>query len=66
MQGKKILTSAASARGKDSETKMTSQSGFYIFNTEGGNGFVLVSADDRMPDILGYSEKGSGRNCRRR
>ncbi len=59
MQGKKILTSAASARGKDSETKMTSQSGFYIFNTEGGNGFVLVSADDRMPDILGYSEKGS-------
>lgn len=32
---------------------------FYVFNDEGGNGFVIVSADDRAIPILGYSENGS-------
>lgn len=32
---------------------------FYVFNEEGGNGFVIVSADDRAIPILGYSENGS-------
>jgi len=30
---------------------------FYIFNAEDG-GFVIVSGDDRTPEILGYSERG--------
>lgn len=30
---------------------------FYIFNAEEG-GFVIVSGDDRTPEILGYSEHG--------
>lgn len=32
---------------------------FYVFNDEGGNGFVIVSADDRAIPILGYFENGS-------
>lgn len=33
---------------------------FYVFNQEGDNGFVIVSADDRTAeDVLGYNEHGS-------
>lgn len=31
----------------------------YAFNQENGNGFVLVSADDRTMDILCYADKGT-------
>lgn len=30
---------------------------FYIFNR--GNGFVIISADDRLPQVLAYSENGA-------
>lgn len=33
--------------------------GFYAFNIGEQNGFVLVSADDRTPAILGYASKGT-------
>ena len=32
---------------------------YYVFNAEGGNGYVIVSGDDRTPEILGYVEDGS-------
>lgn len=32
---------------------------FYVFNADGDKGFVIVSGDDRVPRILGYSDKGS-------
>lgn len=33
---------------------------YYVFNQEGNNGFVIVSADDRTSeDVLGYTENGS-------
>ena len=31
----------------------------YAFDMTGGQGFVLVSADDRTPDVLGYCDHGS-------
>ena len=31
----------------------------YLFNASTGNGFVIVSADDRALPILGYSETGT-------
>ena len=31
----------------------------YVFNIGEGNGFVILSGDDRTPSILGYSDKGS-------
>ena len=32
---------------------------FYVFNADGKNGFVIVSADDRTIPILGYADKGN-------
>lgn len=32
---------------------------YYVFNAEGGHGYVIVSGDDRTPEILGYVEDGS-------
>ena len=34
------------------------QSAFYVFNKPDGQGFVIVSADDRAYTILGYSDSG--------
>ena len=31
---------------------------FYIFNDEANGGYVIVSGDERMPEILGYSYDG--------
>lgn len=32
---------------------------FYVFNIGGDGGFVIVSGDDRTPEILGYSDAGT-------
>ena len=32
---------------------------YYVFNADGGNGYVIVSGDDRTPEILGYVDEGS-------
>ena len=52
---------------KDAETRtkavrsrgMTLPDYYYVFNAEGKQGFVIVSADDRTPEILGYCSEGS-------
>ena len=31
---------------------------FYVFNIDSVGGYVIVSGDDRMPDVLGYSYSG--------
>jgi len=31
---------------------------FYVFNNETNGGYIIVSADDRMPAVLGYSYSG--------
>lgn len=38
----------------------SAEAAFYVFNQEGNNGFVIVSADDRTAEeVLGYSENGA-------
>lgn len=32
---------------------------FYVFNNDGADGFIIVSADDRANAILGYSDTGN-------
>ena len=32
---------------------------YYVFNADNNQGFVIVSGDDRTPQILGYSDHGS-------
>ena len=46
-------TSAAKSRG------LVSPDYFYVFNADEGHGFVIVSADDRTSEILGYCPEGS-------
>ena len=36
-----------------------SQPSYYIFNTDGNQGYVIVSGDNRTTQILGYSDNGS-------
>lgn len=52
------LSSSAPFRAK-SATLAVEDSPYYIFNTEGNKGFVIVSGDDRAEEILGYSDTGS-------
>ena len=32
---------------------------FYVFNAENKGGFVIISGDDRTPEILGYADSGN-------
>ena len=35
------------------------QTDYYVFNRDGGQGFVIVSGDDVVSPVLGYSDRGS-------
>lgn len=50
-----ILSSEASSRLAVSPIEAPA---FYMFNSEDGNGFAIVSGDDEFPEVIGYSETG--------
>ena len=54
-KGKTIAQRARSAMS----TAADSPSPYYIFNADKKQGYVIVSGDERTPEILGYSENGS-------
>lgn len=54
MAGKKFIRKAANRRASSNK-----QRAFYVFNVQEKGGFVIVSGDDRTPDILGYADKGA-------
>ena len=39
-------------------TLANNQDEFYVFNNETNGGYIIVSGDERMPDVLGYSYEG--------
>lgn len=39
--------------------KNAAEAYFYVFNNDRNNGFMIVSADDRVIPVLGYSDNGS-------
>jgi hypothetical protein len=45
-------------QGKTTKATTTSDAPFYIFNIGNNQGFVVVSGDDRINPILGYSDEG--------
>ena len=55
MPGKQFVETKSLTRSAGS----SDDEAFYIFNAEGGQGFVIVSGDDRTTDILGYSTTGN-------
>lgn len=51
--------SSAVAAKSFGQTSSSTTAPYYIFNKDNNQGFIVVSGDDRMPDVLGYSESGS-------
>jgi hypothetical protein len=47
---------AANASGAAGQTEATL---YYVFNVNAGDGFVIISGDDIVTPILGYSDKGA-------
>ena len=58
MQGKQLVTKSSPRRIK-SVAQAPQNRSYYVFNVEQNEGFVIVSGDERTPDILGYSERGN-------
>ncbi len=56
MQGKVFKHSGMRKRAPQ---KDRGSAGYYVFNAENNGGFVIVAGDNRLKDILGYSESGS-------
>lgn len=56
MQGKALQPGQGGVRIRS--IGQTQFKNFYVFNVEAAGGFVIVSGDDRMQSILGYSNKG--------
>ena len=65
-----FMTQKAASRGVKRAARMqavkalqwnvqTSDASLYLFNASDGNGFVIVSGDDRTEPILGYSDTGT-------
>ncbi|MBR6121867.1 MAG: C10 family peptidase [Prevotella sp.] len=54
LKGKNLVVAAQARQMSKGETPP-----YYVFNVENNGGFVIVSGDDRVPDILGYSDKGN-------
>lgn len=54
MPGKQFGEARSYARG----TNISEEEPFYVFNADNNGGFVIVSADDRTTEILGYSSAG--------
>ena len=46
------------AKARNIEQKYQTTSPYYIFSRGEGKGFVIVSGDDALPEVLGYTEKG--------
>lgn len=50
----------AKARKQGSKGEITlSQESYYVFPNANSKGFTIVSGDDRLPEIVGYSRQGS-------
>lgn len=54
-----VLTLAEPAAYGAKRINGNAQSAFYIFNVSENRGFVIVSADTRFKDVLGYSTSGN-------
>ena len=61
-KGKMVASRQASVGGRRlsaAAEQGEGQSYYYVFNAEGGDGYVIVSGDDRVEPVLGYVEHGS-------
>lgn len=55
MQGKQFIQKKL----RRVPSKNVESKAYYVFNVENNGGFVIVAGDDRMTEILGYSDTGN-------
>lgn len=58
LQGKQLIQKSK-ARSIRRVAQISQSHAYYVFNVEEDGGFVIVSADDRTEEILGYSDTGT-------
>lgn len=59
LKGKKLeLVETNEARSRMGEVSVE-QPAFYVFNAENNGGFIIISADDAVSPVIGYSHSGS-------
>ena len=56
--GVKLNVTPANSQRLNSSNQSSNQP-YYVFNTVGDKGYVIVSGDDRTEEILGYVDHGS-------
>ena len=52
-------TSSAKAKSKRVKSVSGEVPAYYVFPNGEGKGFTVVSGDDRLPEVVGYSDKGT-------
>lgn len=52
-------TSSAKAKAKRVKSVSGEVPAYYVFPNGEGKGFTVVSGDDRLPEVVGYSDKGT-------
>jgi len=63
-KGKNIGQTTPAKVPRTSQGTINTDASYYVFNVEGGQGYVVISGDDRTESVLGYSERGSfDENC---
>ena len=53
-----ISNAKAALRGAPSGEVGSEDKAYYLFDNGGDNGFVIVSGDDRLPEVIGYATHG--------
>ena len=56
-KGRSLLSGVhrAPGRGIPSTSEADTASPYYVFNAQDGQGFVIISGDDRTDEVLGYA-----------
>lgn len=56
---KRIISRKSLTRGLNAEQQPNATpKDYYVFNAEDNGGFVIISGDDRTPEVLGYADSG--------
>ena len=49
------LKLALTGKSENANLRSSENSSYYVYNVEGGKGFVIIAGDDAVAPILGYS-----------
>ena len=56
---KRIISRNLSRGSKAKQQPSATPEDYYVFNVEDNGGFVIITGDDRTPEVLGYADSGN-------